>query len=54
MTYDHWKTSEPEPQPEPCRDCDGFGSLEIPSPQPDDPYYCMVVDCKNCNCSGWV
>jgi DnaJ-class molecular chaperone len=54
MGYDDWKTREPEPQPEQCKDCNGEGSLEIPDPQHDDPYYCRVVQCQNCDGNGWL
>jgi DnaJ-class molecular chaperone len=43
-----------EPQPEPCKVCNGEGSLEIPDPQRDDPYYASVVRCDSCNGNGWV
>jgi DnaJ-class molecular chaperone len=39
---------------ETCPTCGGEGSLEIPDPQRDDPYYCRVVQCGECNGSGWV
>lgn len=45
---------EREPQPEPCKVCNGEGSLEIPDPQRDDPYYARVVPCENCHGNGWL
>lgn len=50
----HSTDIEPTPQPERCRDCNGEGSFEQAAPQRDDPYFCVVVECKNCNGCGWV
>lgn len=67
MTYDHWKTTNPEdaflgPDPQEqgpefwdtCPVCDGFGNKEVPRPQHDDPHFCVQVDCTECGGSGWV
>ena len=37
-----------------CEACFGEGSIEIPEPQHDDPYYCRVVKCECCNGVGLV
>jgi DnaJ-class molecular chaperone len=35
-----------------CLTCGGQGSLEISKPQHDDPHFCEVVECWECNGSG--
>ena len=37
-----------------CPLCDGEGGIEVPRPQHDDPYYCDVIKCADCNGSGWM
>lgn len=38
-----------------CEDCVGLsGQIEIREPQPDDPYYCRVINCPKCNGTGFV
>lgn len=37
-----------------CETCEGEGKLEVPAPQRDDPYYCRVIPCGDCNGNGWL
>lgn len=37
-----------------CPHCGGEGSHEVPRPFWDDPYYCEVIKCDDCNGSGWA
>lgn len=37
-----------------CPECGGEGSHEVPYPQRDDPYFCMVEQCRNCGGVGRV
>lgn len=38
-----------------CPTCVGlFGMLEFPEPRPDDPYYCRVEPCPDCNGTGYA
>jgi DnaJ-class molecular chaperone len=37
-----------------CPTCGGEGSWEMLAPQHDDPDFCVVVKCDECNGSGWV
>jgi DnaJ-class molecular chaperone len=60
MTYDHWKTTNPEDAllgepPEvfdECPDCAGEGAIDHPRPFADDPYFCIVVPCSTCEGAG--
>lgn len=37
-----------------CPECCGEGAFEIPRPFHDDPYYCEVAKCSDCNGSGYI
>lgn len=37
-----------------CPECGGEGSVEVPHPQRNDPYYCDVHQCFTCGGSGWI
>lgn len=37
---------------ETCGACGGEGAIEHPAPQRDDPHYCNVLPCRECNGQG--
>jgi hypothetical protein len=37
-----------------CDACGGSGEVQTANPQHDDPYFCTVRMCRDCNGSGWV
>jgi DnaJ-class molecular chaperone len=37
-----------------CQECQGEGYMEVPRPFPDDPYFCVVLQCRLCGGSGWM
>lgn len=56
FTYDKTRRTlvpAAKPDRELCKTCGGEGGREVPRPQSDDPHYCEVVRCEDCDGSGW-
>lgn len=37
-----------------CDLCNGEGVIEEANPFPDDPYFCTIIQCPACSCSGQI